>query len=261
MTSPTTEAQADFHIVPLRQVQVPDTAEPAKRRLVQCWSHILDWRRALLRWPMAPWRCIRALLDRIAQLEAALAGHVKTLARLQDALDRDALTGAYSRLYFLAALRQEIARFAREHHQPGGGKAFVVGMLDLDHFKLLNDRRGHAVGARALIRVVKEAQRILQRQGDVFARHGGDEFVFLLPQTSIRSAYDLAEKLRAAVAAIMLANLCNPISVSIGLAACPLHGMTAEALLQAADTALYFAKATRNTVCVAGQEISKEEQQ
>lgn len=215
-------------------------------------SRLLHWLRALLRWPMAPWRCMAALLDRIAQLEAVMAGHVKMLTRLQSALDHDSLTAAHSRLYFEAALRQEVARFTREHCQPSGGKGFVVGLIDIDQFKPLNDRRGHAIGDLALIRVVEAAQRILRRQGDVLARYGGDEFVFLLPQTSLENAHDLAEKLRASVAAITIANLADPISISIGLAACPMHGLSAEALLQAADGALYRAKTTRNAVRVSG---------
>lgn len=217
-------------------------------------SRLLHWLRVLLRWPIAPWRCMAALLDRIGRLEAGLASQVKTLTRLQSALDHDSLTTAHSRLYFEAALRQEVARFTREHCQPSGGKGFVVGLIDIDQFKPLNDRRGHAIGDLALIRVVEAAQRILRRQGDVFARYGGDEFVFLLPQTSLESAHELAEKLRASVAALTIANLADPISISIGLAVCPMHGISAVALLQAADGALYRAKTTRNAVRVSGMD-------
>ncbi len=211
----------------------------------------LDWLRAVLRWPMAPWRCMSALLDRVARLEAVMAGHLTTLSRLQCALDHDALTGAHSRLYFMAALRQEVARFARENRSTGGAKGFVVGMLDLDQFKLLNDRYGHAAGDEALIRLVEHAHHVLRRDLDVFARYGGDEFVFLLPQTSIHSAHFLADKLRAGLATLKHTEKCTAISVSIGLAACPAHGQDAESLLQAADRAMYRAKSVRNAVRIA----------
>src|SRR5437867_409482 len=77
-------------------------------------SRWLDWLRALLDWLIAPWHRMTALVRQIAQLETVMAGHVATLHRLQSALDYDALTGAHSRLYLLAALRQEVARFARD---------------------------------------------------------------------------------------------------------------------------------------------------
>ncbi len=219
---------------------------PSDRR-----SGWLDWLRAVLRWPMAPWRCMSALLDRVARLEAVMAGHLATLNRLQGALEHDGLTGAHSRLYFMAALRQEVARFARENRSSGGAKGFVVGLLDLDQFKQLNDRYGHAAGDDALIRVVEHAHHVLRRDLDVFARYGGDEFVFLLPQTSIHSAHALADKVRTGLAALKCTDTTAHFSVSIGLAACPTHGQDAESLLQAADRAMYRAKSVRNAVRIA----------
>ncbi len=214
-------------------------------------SQWLNWLRALLRWPMVPWRDMGALLDRVDHLEAVLARHLNTLNRLQGALDHDGLTGAYSRLYFMASLRQEVARFARENRAPGSAKGFVVGLLDLDQFKRLNDCFGHSTGDEALVRVAEYAHRILRRDLDVFARYGGDEFVFLLPHTSIHSARSLANTLRAGLAGSKDTDASIAISVSIGLAACPVHGQTAEALLQAADRAMYRAKSDRNAVCIA----------
>lgn len=211
----------------------------------------LGWLRALLRWPMAPWRDMASLLDRVDHLEAVLTRHFNTLNRLRDALDHDGLTRAHSRLYFMAALRQEVARFVRENRSPGSAQGFVVGVLDLDQFKQLNDRYGHAAGDDALIQVVEHAHRVLRRDLDVFARYGGDEFVFLLPQTSLQNAYFLADKLRAGLVAHKSTDACVAISVSIGLAACPAHGQDAEFLLQAADRAMYRAKSVRNVVCIA----------
>ncbi len=214
-------------------------------------SRFVNWLRALLRWPMVPWRGMASLLERVDHLEMVMAGHLNTLNRLQGALDHDELTGAHSRLYFMAALRQEVARFVRENRSPGSAQGFVGGVLDLDQFKQLNDRYGHAAGDDALIQVVEHAHRVLRRDLDVFARYGGDEFVFLLPQTSLQNAYFLADKLRAGLVAHKNTDAFVAISVSIGLAACPAHGQDAEFLLQAADRAMYRAKSVRNAVCIA----------
>ncbi len=200
----------------------------ALRRRGLCW---LDWLRVELEWLVAPWRAKRKLLKKIELLQVAI--------------DHDAVTGAYSRVFFSIALQQEAARLARdEHHHIG--QSFVVGMLDIDFFKQLNDRQGHQAGDLALIRVVEEARPLFGRKLDVFARYGGDEFAFLLPQTSMKSAAMLADSLR--VALYRQAG----ISVSIGLVnSAP--GCTAESLLKAADATLYRAKRTRNTVCIASK--------
>lgn len=181
-----------------------------------------------------------------------MATHGATIQRLQTALDYDPLTQAHSRLYFFAALRQEVARFGRDAHS-SDGKGFAVGILDVDHFKQINDHHGHQYGDEVLIRVTKEAHRLLRREGDVFGRYGGDEFVFLLPQTPIEAARALAEKLREAVETLLLPEGAIPITLSMGLAACPDQGACVDSLLQAADAALYRAKRNRNSVRVAGE--------
>jgi diguanylate cyclase (GGDEF)-like protein len=191
------------------------------------------------------------LVGQIARLEVVMAGHVASLQRLQTALDYDGLTGAHSRLYFLAALRQEVARFVRDDHHLAG-RGFVIGLLDVDHFKQINDRHGHEQGDLALLAVVEQARHLLRREGDEFARYGGDEFAFLLPQTPIEEACKLAEKIRTALCSMALPPGSTEITVSIGLATCPNHGLTVETLLHAADCALYRAKGTRDAVCIAG---------
>ncbi len=252
MLTPTTGTQVGFHTVPPGQAQVPDHIEPDAMRSRRFWRRWLNWLRALLRWLLAPWSGISDLVRQISQLETDMAGHVSTLQRLQTALDYDALTGAHSRLYFLAAVRQNIARYARDEHALAG-KGFTIGILDVDRFKQLNDLHGHLCGDQALLGIAEQAARLLRREGDVFARFGGDEFVFLLPQTPLQGAHVLAEKLRAAVAALRLPVGGQSLTVSIGLASCPSHGLTAEALLHAADCALYRAKVHRDAVRIAGE--------
>jgi diguanylate cyclase (GGDEF)-like protein len=208
-----------------------------------------------IRWLLAPWQRTGALVQQIAQLELIIAGQVVTLQRLQNALDYDGLTGAHSRLYFLAALRQEVARFVRDDHTCCG-KGFTVGLLDVDHFKRINDRLGHEHGDQALLEVVETAHRILRRDCDVFARYGGDEFAFLLPQTPIEGAHKIAERLRGAVAARALGVGRSPLTLSIGVASYQ-SGDTVETLLRAADEALYRAKGTRNAVCFARDPLAE----
>jgi diguanylate cyclase (GGDEF)-like protein len=192
------------------------------------------------------------MVRQISQLQVALAGHVATLQRLQTALDYDGLTGAHTRLFFFAALRQELARFARDAHREKS-EVFTVGMLDVDQFKQINDLHGHVVGDQVLIRIVDEARRLLRREGDVFARLGGDEFALFLPQTPIEGARAIAEKLRTGIASLVLPDKLRPITISLGLAECPTHGIDSNVLMHAADCALYRAKATRNTIRVAGE--------
>jgi diguanylate cyclase (GGDEF)-like protein len=205
----------------------------------------------LLRWLAAPWRNLSDTVQQISQLQVVLAGHVATLQRLQTALDYDGLTGAHTRLFFFAALRQELARFIRDSHLDKAD-VFTIGMLDVDRFKSINDRHGHAIGDLLLIRIADEARRILRRDGDVFARLGGDEFALLLPQTSLDGARAIADSLRAAIASLQLPGEPS-ISVSIGLAECPTDGSQSDMLLHAADCAMYRAKQKRNAVCVAGE--------
>lgn len=117
-------------------------------------------------------------------------------------------------------------------------------MFDIDHFKRLNDTFGHEAGDAAL----RELGAFLQanlRGGDVACRYGGEEFVFLLPEASLDDTRRRAEQLWQAVKRLPVSyrgQSLGPIILSLGVAAFPKHGETGEALLRAADTALYRAK-------------------
>jgi two-component system cell cycle response regulator len=126
----------------------------------------------------------------------------------------------------------------------GPGRQLAVLMVDVDHFKSVNDRFGHASGDRAL-RLIADTLRINTRVFDSVARYGGEEFVVVMPGTGPEEASLAAERLRSAVAEIDFTALDHqriPLTVSIGVACTPNASGSPEVLLQAADAALYDAK-------------------
>jgi two-component system cell cycle response regulator len=158
----------------------------------------------------------------------------------------DPLTGLYNQRY----LRRHLGGLM----ETGQGRQLAVLMLDVDHFKSVNDRYGHASGDRAL-RLIADSLRVNTRVFDSVARYGGEEFVVVMPGTGPAEAAAAAERLRLAVEAIKFnatAGLQMPLTVSIGVACSSIAEGSPEALLQAADTALYDAKRNgRNRVAMA----------
>lgn len=155
---------------------------------------------------------------------------------LGDKVMRDGLTGAFNRRYMEEALQREIARGLRSK------SPLSLLMLDLDHFKQLNDTMGHAVGDL----VLKELAKILAdnvRPSDIVCRYGGEEFLVALPDTSSVAARNRADELRRMIHNISkLVKHQRVISASIGISAMPEHGSDLKTLLRAADDALYDAK-------------------
>jgi diguanylate cyclase (GGDEF)-like protein len=182
-------------------------------------------------------------------LHATLVGLV--VARLVSELQRlsrhDALTGLLNRRAMEEALEAQLSR-SRRTQEP-----FVVMMLDLDHFKHINDRHGHPVGDRAL----KHAAGLLQsamRTTDSLGRFGGEEFVLLLPNTPIEQAEAVAEKVRHLFESSPVENESAPIalSASIGVARWRNSADDISRLLSRADAALFQAKVQgRNRVVTA----------
>jgi diguanylate cyclase (GGDEF)-like protein len=162
--------------------------------------------------------------------------------RLRDALRdqsiRDPLTGLFNRRYMEESLEREIARATRR------GTPVALLILDLDHFKKINDTYGHSAGDH-LLRELGAILRFRSRTEDVAARHGGEEFLLMLPGMDKIDAVQRAEELRIAISEIQLLdegiNL-PTVTVSIGVAVFPDHGYTADDLLRSADKALYKAK-------------------
>lgn len=157
----------------------------------------------------------------------------------------DPLTGLFNRLRMMEVLENEVRRSRRLSHH------FSVVMADVDLFKQYNDEHGHQTGDAVLKRVAA-IMREASRDVDFVARYGGEEFLIMMPETEIEGAVDVAERIRAKLAAERLP--AGRITLSVGVAAFPAHGDGPEALIAAADAALYEAKrAGRDRVTAAGR--------
>ncbi|MGB9846659.1 MAG: GGDEF domain-containing protein, partial [Desulfotomaculales bacterium] len=156
----------------------------------------------------------------------------------------DPLTDAYNRRYFMQVLEQEIERTRRT------GLSFSIIMADLDHFKNVNDRFGHAAGDRVLKSLVELINARI-RKIDCLARWGGEEFVILLPDTPVDKAAGLADELRERLSRTDIPGV-GRVTASFGVVGyCPED--TAYSLIMRADNMLYEAKAAgRNCVRFAG---------
>jgi diguanylate cyclase (GGDEF)-like protein/PAS domain S-box-containing protein len=164
--------------------------------------------------------------------------------RLREQSTRDSLTGLYNRRHLDEILGQELIS-AGEQDYP-----VSVIMGDLDHFKSVNDRFGHVAGDEVL-RTVGRLMMTHARAGDICCRYGGEEFLLVLPRVTKDIALERAERLRGAMAAALIpyGELAIPVTASFGVAAFPDDGRTGDELIDAADRALYAAKAAgRNCV-------------
>ncbi|MGY1729333.1 diguanylate cyclase [Geodermatophilus sp. SYSU D01062] len=178
----------------------------------------------------------------VERLNRQLAEQVEVIERLRAVLAeeavRDPLTGLHNRRHLDRALEADLAR------RPRTGQLSLL-VVDVDHFKAVNDRFGHASGDRVLLGVAGTLAAAV-REGDTAARLGGEEFVVVLPGAGREQALARAEQVRREVAATrhLLDGEDVGVTVSVGVAVCPADGTSAAALLEAADRALYTAKAT-----------------
>jgi diguanylate cyclase (GGDEF)-like protein len=171
--------------------------------------------------------------------------------RLSDAAVTDELTGLLNRRGFHELFETELER-ARRSGQP---LSLIIG--DLDHFKALNDRFGHAAGDRALEQLALILQ-TAKRRIDTAARIGGEEFAVVLPDSDHHAAYILAERMRREVRETFMYEPYD-LTISLGVATFPVHGGTVEALIEQADDALYAAKALgRDRSVVWGEDLDGE---
>ena len=177
-----------------------------------------------------------------------LNGRVAEVERLQSELReqalRDPLTGLYNRRYLSATMERELSRAKREK------KPISVIVMDIDHFKKINDNFGHQVGDQFLIEI---SNRIAShaRSSDITCRYGGEEFLLVMPGATMKTAMKRAEAIRRECADVQITNGKKQLKVtlSLGVATFPKHGTGAEEIVIKADKAMYKAKrAGRNCV-------------
>ena len=187
---------------------------------------------------------VLAMVEQFAAHAALALANAWLLVRMQRMAGTDALTAVANRRTFDAVLAREVERAARR------GQPLSVVMVDIDHFKRLNDTYGHQAGDDAL-RAIAAALASVCRDKETLARYGGEEFAVILPSAGSTDASVVAERMRRAVGK---AATVVPITASFGIATTPDHGREPLELLQAADAALYQAKQLgRDRVTVAFQ--------
>ncbi len=188
---------------------------------------------------------VEHLADATGAIQAAAAEELirRRSRELESQANTDALTG----LCNLRHLQKQISHLLAVHKRYG--RPFGVLLMDIDGLKRINDAHGHPAGDRVLVQVAMSLQRSI-RTVDVAARLGGDEFCVLAPEQVPEAAAILAERLATAVREEVAAPDDPPVSMSIGVAACPAHGADAETLIDAADRAMYRAKAAGENVAL-----------
>ncbi len=174
------------------------------------------------------------LLRTLADLFAGALHNALTFQKAQEQAITDGLTGVKTHRFLMEALSAEWKRSTRAN------RPFALVLMDLDRFKFVNDFYGHLEGDVILRRVGHILEQNCRRS-DVVARYGGDEFVILMPETSLEQAGQLANKLRAWVASDPLLRDKN-VTASFGIAGFPIHGSTPQELLQVADSSMYLSK-------------------
>jgi len=193
--------------------------------------------------------------DQATQAIGALARHAGTAVanvRAHEETARqsvtDPLTGAGNFRHLTSTMAKEVERATRFN------RPLSLLMLDLDHFKQVNDTQGHAFGDAVLREFARRLSGCL-REVDVVARYGGEEFVVVLPETAAEGASAVAARIVEAVRRepFRAAGNTRTVTVSIGVASFPDHGRTSSELMRAVDGALYVAKnAGRDRWCLAG---------
>jgi diguanylate cyclase (GGDEF)-like protein len=199
-------------------------------------------------------------VERLAEATGAIqAAAVEELVRsrsreLESQANTDALTGLGNLRHLQRELAQMLEMQKRYSHP------FGLLLMDIDGLKRVNDSQGHQAGDRLLMQVAMALKRSI-RSVDVAARIGGDEFCVLAPEQETDAAAQLAERLSSAVTEEVSAPVDPPVGLSIGVVSCPQHGTEPEALIDAADRAMYKAKAAGDNIAlgeVAPAEVADE---
>ena len=202
---------------------------------------------------------LEAVQDSLRRLAATIAGQIalslatlRLRETLRDQSIRDPLTGLFNRRFMEESLDRELQRATRKN------RSLAVVFLDLDDFKRFNDTFGHDAGDAVLHRMA-EVFREHFRGGDVICRYGGEEFAIILPESNAIDAAKRADLLRAEARKVEIryqGRLLDPVTFSVGVAAFPESGATADEILRAADQSLYRSKAEgRDRVTIAMPQI------
>lgn len=213
------------------------------------WVHVLMAASLVLLVSLLLWVREQIARRRQRRLEQLVAQRTEELQRANVQLaalaGEDALTGLYNRRRLLQRIN-ELIEEGRRHR-----RTHSLVLLDLDHFKHVNDSHGHAAGD-AVLRAVATTLHSALRAQDMAARYGGEELLLLLPNTPAQDAAEVAERLRQGIAALQLPCAQGVLSVTASFGVAQLHpGQSAEQWIERADLALYRAKrAGRNQVCV-----------
>jgi diguanylate cyclase (GGDEF)-like protein len=183
-------------------------------------------------------------VDTAVRAAAPVLANLRNLAIAETRAVTDALTGLANARAAAQDLERMVA-FALRSETP-----LAAIMLDLDHFKRINDTFGHHIGDEVLA-ALGDVLRHSTRAGDFVARYGGEEFVILLQDTDTAAGVEMAERIREAIHRMHVPGLTGRVTASLGVASIPEHASDGDALLRAADRALYSAKNSgRNQVCV-----------
>ena len=191
----------------------------------------------------------RVLAVTVADQIALALANLRLHHSLREQSIRDPLTGLYNRRYMEDSLERELRRGERH------GTPVAVVVMDLDHFKDINDTLGHEAGD-AFLAAFGEFLRTHTRMEDIACRYGGEEFVLIMPGASLDDASARATQLREAAGRLTIGHrggTLGPVTLSLGIAVFPDHGTTERSILRAADASLYRAKQRgRDRVEIAG---------
>lgn len=186
-------------------------------------------------------RTFNQMTEKLLQKQAKIIANNQAMQQKNKQLEAlsvtDSLTGLYNRNKLNMIINDQLARFKRNH------RPFAVLMIDVDHFKTLNDNLGHIVGDKILSSVAKILIQSI-RSVDFAARYGGDEFIIILTETTVNEALNTAERIRSKVVEILHGSDDKRIAItlSIGIVQCQSEDTTSTILLTRADNALYAAK-------------------
>ncbi len=188
----------------------------------------------------------------LTNLAAFALSKAELYSQMEKMAITDGLTSLYNHQYFEKKIAQEMARARRYQKQ------LSLILLDIDHFKNINDHQGHLVGDEVL-RLLGNLLREEMRDIDIASRYGGEEFVLILPETGVDSAMLVAERLRQKVESIFKkhTSINGDVTVSVGVGTYPLHGERQEELLEKVDEALYAAKNNGRNQTVSCNDLDK----